>query len=339
MPRKPRIEFPGAVYHVMSRGDHGEAIFRDDQDRIRLLETLGEACEKTGWRVHAYVLMSNHYHLLVETPGANLVMGMKWFQGTFTQRFNSRHRLRGHLLQGRYQALVVESEGEYFETVSTYIHLNPVRAKLVRLGAGQKLRSYRWSSYPAYVTGSRPSWLEVERVLRETGAGGNNRTGRRRYEAYVESRALEVEQQGRPAEELEEEWRRIRRGWYLGSESFRDRLLEGLGQVLHGKRKESLGGEGVRERLGQDAEEELHWAMSVLGWQEGELVDGAKGSERKQVLAWWLRKRTVVGRAWIAERLRMGHLTRVTWAVDKVRKATGGEVARWRNRLDKQADR
>jgi REP element-mobilizing transposase RayT len=167
----------------MSRGDHGEVIFRDDQDRIRFLETFEEVCEKTGWRVHAYVLMPNHYHLLLETPQANLVAGMKWFQGTYTQRFNSRHRVRGHLVQGRYKAVVVEAERDYFAVVSTYVHLNPVRARLVKVRSGQKLRGYRWSSFPAYVTGRRPTWLEVERVLSATGAGKDNQAARRRYEA------------------------------------------------------------------------------------------------------------------------------------------------------------
>ena len=97
MPRKIRIEYPGAIYHVMSRGDHQEAIFRDAEDRARFLDTFGEACEKTGWRVHAYVLMGNHYHLLLETPEPNLSVGMKWFQSTYTQRFNSRHKVFGHL--------------------------------------------------------------------------------------------------------------------------------------------------------------------------------------------------------------------------------------------------
>jgi REP element-mobilizing transposase RayT len=122
MARKPRIEYAGAVYNVMSRGDHGEEIFRDERDRLRFLETLGEGCEKTGWWVHAYVLMSNHYHLLVETPEANLVAGMQWLQGTYTQRFNSRHRLRGHLFQGRYEAYVesraLEVEGDPARMVS-----------------------------------------------------------------------------------------------------------------------------------------------------------------------------------------------------------------------------
>ena len=99
MARPLRIEYPGAVYHVMARGNHGQEIFKDDRDRHCFLETLGEACEKTGWTIHAYVLMGNHYHLLVETPEGNLVRGMKWVQGTYTQRYNSRQRLFGHLFQ------------------------------------------------------------------------------------------------------------------------------------------------------------------------------------------------------------------------------------------------
>ena len=101
MARPLRIEYPGAAYHVMARGNHGQAIFRDDADRLRFLETLAEACEKTGWEVYAYVLMSNHYHLLIRTPEANLVDGMKWLQGAYTQRYNGRHKVSGHLFQGR----------------------------------------------------------------------------------------------------------------------------------------------------------------------------------------------------------------------------------------------
>ena len=97
MARKARVEFEGAIYHVLDRGDRREAIFKDDADRRRFLETLGEACARTGWRVHAFVLMSNHYHLMIETPQANLVAGMRWFQTTWTMRYNTRHRLSGHL--------------------------------------------------------------------------------------------------------------------------------------------------------------------------------------------------------------------------------------------------
>ena len=97
MARKIRLEYAGAVYHVMARGNQGRRIYADDPDRKRWLETLAEGCEQTGWRIHAYVLMPNHYHLLAETPEANLVAGMKWLQSTYTQRYNARHKVFGHL--------------------------------------------------------------------------------------------------------------------------------------------------------------------------------------------------------------------------------------------------
>ena len=101
MARKLRVEYPGAGYHVMNRGDRREPISKDDADQQRFVETLGEACAKTSWHVHAYVLMPNHFHLVVETPQPNLVVGMKWFLGTYTSRFNRRHKLFGHLFSGR----------------------------------------------------------------------------------------------------------------------------------------------------------------------------------------------------------------------------------------------
>src|SRR6266567_1774710 len=100
MARKLRVQYPRAIYHLMNRGDRREPIFKDDEDRRRFLETLGQTCARTGWQVQAYCLMSNHFHLIVETPRSNLVAGMKWLLGTFTMRFNRRHRLSGHLFAG-----------------------------------------------------------------------------------------------------------------------------------------------------------------------------------------------------------------------------------------------
>src|SRR4030095_13062288 len=165
MARKTRVEFPRAIYHVMDRGDRREAIFHDDEDRQRFIRTLGEACERTGWRIHAFVLMGNHYHLFLETPQANLVAGMRWFQTTLTVRFNRKHGLSGHLFQGRYKAVVVDPEERgYFVTLSDYVHLNPVRARIV--GLDDRLYEYRWSSYPWYVLSKgRASWFEPTAVL------------------------------------------------------------------------------------------------------------------------------------------------------------------------------
>ena len=103
MPRKLRLEYEGGIYHLMNRGDRREPIFLNDQDRQLFLETLGETCGRTGWLVHAFCLMRNHFHLVCETPRANLVAGMRWFLGTYTARFNRRHKYSGHLFSGRYK--------------------------------------------------------------------------------------------------------------------------------------------------------------------------------------------------------------------------------------------
>ncbi len=118
MARKIRFQYPGAIYHVINRGDRREAIFKDDQDYVGFLQTLGQACGKALWQVHAYCLMRNHFHLVIETPQPTLVAGMKWLLGTYTNRFNRRHRQFGHLFSGRYKALVVDGSGDgYLKTV------------------------------------------------------------------------------------------------------------------------------------------------------------------------------------------------------------------------------
>ena len=132
MARKLRLQYPGAVYHVMNRGDRREDIFVDDQDRERFVETLGATCDKTGWQVHAYCLMSNHFHLVLEIPRPNLSEGMKWLLQSYTSRFNRRHKLFGHVFSGRFKAPLVDGSGDgYLRTVSEYVHLNPVRARLI----------------------------------------------------------------------------------------------------------------------------------------------------------------------------------------------------------------
>src|SRR5258708_32632609 len=170
MARKVRVEYPGAIYHIMNRGDRREPIFKDDADRQRFVETLAEACAKTGWQVHAYVLMPNHFHLVVETPQPNLVAGMKWFLGTYTGRFNRRHKLFGHVFAGRYKSLFVDGSGSgYLRSVCDYVHLNPARAK--RVNAARPLRSFVWGRGPPYLRAPRrrPACLRGARLR---GPGG-----------------------------------------------------------------------------------------------------------------------------------------------------------------------
>ena len=127
MARPIRIEFAGALYHITSRGDRREAIYEDDTDRFRFLEVLGEVVERFNWRCHAYCLMTNHYHLVVETVDGNLSKGMRQLNGVYTQWSNRRHRRTGHLFQGRYKAILVDSEA-YLLELARYVVLNPVRA-------------------------------------------------------------------------------------------------------------------------------------------------------------------------------------------------------------------
>jgi putative transposase len=298
MARKLRVQYPGAIYHVMNRGDRREPIFQDDKDRELFLTTLAEACAKTGWQVHALCLMPNHFHLVVETPQANLVAGMKWFLGAYTGRFNRRHKLFGHLFSGRYKALVVDGSGTgYLKTVCDYVHLNPVRAKL--LGPEQKLWSYRWSSLRWYLQPrrKRPVWLRVGRLLGEHGIPMDSKAGRREFGRRMElSRPLE----GEPGQ-----YKRVRRGWYLGDKAFRAELL---GQMKEQMREHHYGEE--RAETEQEAAEKIvREGMKRLGWKEADLEMRRKGDEGKLKLAQRLRAETTVSVKWIAARLRMGTWT------------------------------
>src|SRR5882672_9133694 len=166
MARKLRLEFPGACYHVINRGNYRADIFRTEGARAAFEACLLEACARHNWVLHAFVVMSNHYHLALETPEGNLVKGMQWLQATFANRFNKLRGKRGHLFQGRYKALVVE-EGEPLAEVCHYIHLNPVRAGLVEVGG---LREYRHSSYwYLWLPKARPDCFRPEYTLQVVG--------------------------------------------------------------------------------------------------------------------------------------------------------------------------
>ena len=178
MARPLRIEFAGALYHVTSRGNERRAIVRDDVDRHKRLQWLRRTAETYGWRLHAFVLMSNHDHLFVETPQPNLSAGMQYLNGSYTGYFNRRHRRAGHLFQGRFKGHLIQEEGYYLE-VSRYIHLNPVRARLV-----PQPERWRWSSYPGYQRAHRAlDWITYDGVLGEF--AGEPSKARRAYARFV----------------------------------------------------------------------------------------------------------------------------------------------------------
>jgi REP element-mobilizing transposase RayT len=213
MARPIRIEFEGALYHVTSRGDRREAIYEDDADRARFLEVLGEVASAFNWVVHAYCLMSNHYHLLIETPDANLSKGMRQLNGVFTQYSNRRHRRTGHLFQGRYKAILVDADS-YLLELSRYVVLNPVRARMVA-DAGD----WPWSSYGAMVGAQEvPGWLAIEGLL--SAFASTRSVARRRYMRFVAA--------GVGADPI---WKHLNRQVYLGSDDFVQRMQEMAGDV------------------------------------------------------------------------------------------------------------
>ncbi|UJP05496.1 MAG: transposase [Nitrosomonas sp.] len=213
MARPLRLEFPGAIYHVTARGNAQAAIFLDDEDRLLFLAAVAEAVSHFGWLCHAYCLMDNHYHLLIETPDGNLSQGMRQVNGVYTQRFNRRHARVGHLLQGRFKSILVERDS-YLLELCRYIVLNPIRAKMVT-----DINHYLWSSYPATV-GSQPApaWLATDWVL---GQFGN-------YRAVAQRKYAEFVMQG---QNLSSPWSALKGQVLLGSAQFVERvrpLLEGI---------------------------------------------------------------------------------------------------------------
>jgi len=188
MGRAWRIEYEGAFYHLMSRGNNGQDIYFTDDDRRLFLETLSEMSERFDIEIYAYVLMSNHYHLLVRTLRANLKKAMQWFGTTYTRRFNNQNARSGHLFQGRYKSILVQDDA-YMMQLSCYIHRNPLRAGIVR-----RLIDYRWSSYPVYAYGrKRPAWLSTQRILSYFKAPEKHRQYRIKVQKYAgeEDRLLE----------------------------------------------------------------------------------------------------------------------------------------------------
>ena len=187
MVRPLRIEYPDAVYHVTCRGNERKAIFKDDKDRRRFLDVLNQSIEIYNIEVFSYVLMKNHFHFLIKTPLGNLSMFMRHFNITYTSYFNRRHRRVGHLYQGRYKSMVIDSN-EYLSVVSRYIHLNPVRIKEMRKKNVEEkfkyLNDYKWSSFPGFINRRKmETFVNYEPVLLDF--GGVNAGGRKEYKKLI----------------------------------------------------------------------------------------------------------------------------------------------------------
>jgi REP element-mobilizing transposase RayT len=202
MARPLRIEYHGALYHVTARGNARAPIFLCEEDRHQFLSLLSETLGRFGWLCHAYCLMDNHYHLMVETPNPNLSLGMQHLNGVYTQRFNRQHNRTGHLLQGRFKAIVVEKEAHLLE-LARYIVLNPVRAAMVETAS-----SYPWSSYRATAGDERAApWLTTDWLLSQFAR--TTAVAQRRYREFVDQGLATTSP-----------WSMLKGQLFLGSEEF-----------------------------------------------------------------------------------------------------------------------
>ncbi len=207
MSRQWRIEYEGALYHVLSRGNERREIFLGDEDRNIFIDLMGETSERFDLEFYAYVLMGNHYHFLLKTGKANLSKSMQWFGATYTRRFNVRHKRSGHLFQGRFRSFLVEND-DYLLRLSCYIHRNPLRA-----GIAERLADYRWSSYPFYAYGKgNHGWLNTNPILSQFRGPAGER--RKKYRSKVLNYSGEEEKL----------WEDFRHGLFLGTAGFVDEI-------------------------------------------------------------------------------------------------------------------
>jgi REP element-mobilizing transposase RayT len=208
MARAWRIEYQGALYHVLSRGNQGQNIVNNGEDRRLFLKTAGEMVERFDIDIFAYVLMDNHYHLLIRTNRANLSKSMQWFGATYTKRFNLCHLRSGHLFQGRFKNMLVQNEA-YLLRLSYYIHRNPLRAGIIK-----RLADYKWSSYQAYAYGkNRQKWLNTKLILSQFINFGD------KHKAYREN----AQKYSKQEQQL---WEDLRHGIFLGTERFMKKITK-----------------------------------------------------------------------------------------------------------------
>jgi hypothetical protein len=239
--------------------------------------------------------MPNHFHLVVETPEANLVAGMAWLLSTYTIRLNHRHKLSGHVFSGRYKALLVEGSGNgYLKTVCDYVHLNPVRAGMLR--AEDALAAYPWSSLVWYAAAKehRTAWVQVDRLLGEHGIKEDTAEGREEFARRMEQRRM--------AEEDEQALAPIRRGWCFGSPEFRRQMLK----KMDGELGEGHAGALRREHGEERAERMIAEELKRLGWTEADLMSQRQQAPGKLDLAARLRRETTMSLKWIAARVHLG---------------------------------
>jgi len=308
------MESEAGVYHVLNRGNYRADIFRTEKAKEAFLTCLGEACGQTGWRVHAWCLMSNHYHLAVATPRANLVEGMRWLQGTFSTRFNRLRNERGHLFEGRYKSLLVDPDGG-LGPLCHYIHLNPARAKLKAVAA---LPDYRWTSLRWLCSPrQRPEWYQPQPALDHAGELADTPAGRQQYLEYLAW--LMEDEPARRAQRFAE----MSKGWIIGTAEFAKSMVKEHAELIGQGRRMAAELQVTRESVWQD---ELAALLSQQRRTVKDLATDPKSAGWKTALAATMKARTTATNRWLGEQLNMGGLH-----------AVSRQVSAWRRRRERPA--
>jgi putative transposase len=293
MPRKQRIEYPGARYHVISRGNYRKELFVEEGTGESFERTLFETAERCGWKLYAYVIMSNHYHLAVETSEPNLVAGMRWLQSTFATRFNRFRGENGHVFSGRYKSIVLSEDRPLLGLIN-YVHLNPVRAGICGI---ENLRSYHLSSYPRYWQRKTYGFLDRATMLDLCGLP-DNLAGMHTY-----AHRLNLTNESDP-EKSRELSKRYCRGWFLGSKEAKQALSDDLVEAMPATDWEGVDLKDLNETRWKSL---VVSELERLGRSEKEVRSEPKGADWKVEIARKLRRETTASNPWIARRLNMGH--------------------------------
>lgn len=294
MARKLRLEYKGACYHVLNRGNYRSDIFSDQGAKHSFLECLDAAATKSGWIVHAWCLMSNHYHLAIETPKGNLVDGMRWLQVTFAIKFNRFRKENGHVFQGRYKSLIVDP-GDSLGPLCHYIHLNPVRARIVgtELLTDYPWNSFRWLTHPR----ERRAWYSPHNSLGHAGGLKDTAAGRRRYMQYL---AWLSEDE---TERKEQAFERMTKGWVIGTRPFMRALREEHQELAAATKR----GDHQLEDLRSDERETALFALLKSLKKGAEEISGdPKGATWKVAIAAQMKRRTTASNPWLSDQLNMG---------------------------------
>lgn len=321
MARSLRIEYSGAVYHVLNRGNYRTHIFSQEKAKHSFEDCLFNACVRYNWRLYAYCLLSNHYHAAIETPDGNLSMGMQWLQATFANRFNRAHLSHGHLFQGRFKSLVVERD-EYLGPLIHYIHLNPIRANIISKDA---IETYRWSTlWYLYHKRKRHVFMSLEHSLYYAGNLPDTIKGRRDYSQHL----LSIHSDAKAKRHTQSP--KLCRGWALGSKQFKEKLVD---QFLPVGQAGNLVGKDFAEA------NEIRWnhildkCLDIVEKNSRDIKTDKKSVHWKVLIALFMKYNTSVSNVWLTRHLNMGIPQGISRSTRKMAESKGRKKKKYKEML------